>query len=92
LEGAITVNIGDMLMQWSDDRLKSTFHRVRMPRPGEYQGPRYSIGFFNQANKSSVIQGPKKKYAPISGLDFILAAMQRNYNALEALKKEQVAA
>jgi len=34
LEGAITVNIGDMLMQWSDDRLKSTFHRVRMPRPG----------------------------------------------------------
>ncbi len=77
MEGAITVNIGDMLMQWSDDRLKSTFHRVRMPRPGEYQGPRYSIGFFNQANKSSVIQGPKKKYAPISGLDFILAAMQR---------------
>ncbi|DBB07475.1 TPA: hypothetical protein ACH3X3_008946 [Trebouxia sp. C0006] len=92
LEGAITVNIGDMLMQWSDDRLKSTFHRVRMPRPGEYQGPRYSIGFFNQANKSSVIQGPKKKYAPISGLDFILAAMQRNYNALEALKQEPVAA
>ena len=60
LEGAITVNIGDMLMQWSDDRLKSTFHRVRMPRPGEYQGPRYSIGFFNQANKSSVIQVPRR--------------------------------
>jgi len=63
-----------------------------MPKPGEYQGPRYSIGFFNQANKGSVIVGPKKKYAPVTGVEFILAAMQRNYNALQALKQEQVAA
>ena len=39
-EGVIICNIGDMLMRWSDDRLKSTLHRVRMPRPGEYLGPR----------------------------------------------------
>lgn len=31
LEGAITVNIGDILMRWSDDVLKSTYHRVRTP-------------------------------------------------------------
>jgi isopenicillin N synthase-like dioxygenase len=31
LEGAITVNIGDILMRWSDDTLKSTYHRVRVP-------------------------------------------------------------
>lgn len=36
-QGAITVNIGDQLMWWSDDRLKSTFHRVRVPGPEEYQ-------------------------------------------------------
>ena len=35
--GAITVNIGDALQYWSDGRLKSTFHRVRMPRNDEYQ-------------------------------------------------------
>ena len=35
-------------MRWSDDRLKSNYHRVRMPRPGEYQGSRYSIAYFNQ--------------------------------------------
>jgi len=35
--GAITVNIGDALQYWSDGRLKSTFHRVRMPRKDEYQ-------------------------------------------------------
>jgi isopenicillin N synthase-like dioxygenase len=39
----ITCNIGDMLTRWSDDQLPSNFHRVRSPRPGEYQGDRYSI-------------------------------------------------
>ena len=36
-EGAITVNIGDALQYWSDGRLKSTYHRVRMPRAEEFQ-------------------------------------------------------
>lgn len=35
--GAITINIGDALQYWSDDRLRSTFHRVRVPGPDEYQ-------------------------------------------------------
>ncbi len=29
-------NIGDSLQYLSDDRLKSTYHRVRTPRPDEY--------------------------------------------------------
>ena len=37
LPGAITVNIGDALQYWTDGRLKSTFHRVRMPRKDDYQ-------------------------------------------------------
>lgn len=65
-DGLITCNIGDMLMRWSDDRLKSTLHRVRMPRPGEPRGARYSMAFFCQANKDEIIQGPEKKYPPIS--------------------------
>jgi len=35
--GAITINIGDALQYWSDDRLKSTFHRVRVPKEHEYK-------------------------------------------------------
>ncbi len=35
---AITCNIGDMLMRWSDDLLPSNFHRVRSPRPDEHRG------------------------------------------------------
>eukprot|EP00884_Botryococcus_braunii_P008663 jgi/Botrbrau1/17799/Bobra.0127s0048.1 len=85
-EGAICINIGDMLMQWSDDKFKSTFHRVRAPRPGDYTGPRYSIAFFNQVNKASVIAGPGGKYPAVTGEEFMRAAMKRNYDAIEAIK------
>lgn len=37
VEGAITVNIGDALQYWSDGQLRSTYHRVRMPRKDENQ-------------------------------------------------------
>lgn len=46
-----------------------------------------SIGFFNQARKDAVIQGPLKHYAPITGAEFIAQAMKRNYDAaLKAAK------
>jgi len=31
LEGALIMNIGDVLMRWSNDYLKSTIHRVQLP-------------------------------------------------------------
>ena len=42
-------------MRWSDDRLKSNYHRVRMPRPSEYQGSRYSIAYFNQVRCAVIV-------------------------------------
>jgi isopenicillin N synthase-like dioxygenase len=56
--GEIVCNIGDLLMSWSDDRFKSTFHRVKTPQVvGEdYFGPRYSMAFFNQPCTDAVIQ------------------------------------
>ncbi|CEL94460.1 unnamed protein product [Vitrella brassicaformis CCMP3155] len=77
--GDITVNIGDMLKRWSDDRLKSTWHRVRLPREGEYMGPRYSIAFFTQANYSAVIQGPGKAYPAITAGEFQLQRINNSY-------------
>ncbi len=79
LPGVITCNIGDMLMRWSDDKLLSTLHRVRMPRTDEYLGPRYSIPFFCQANKDAVIQGPAKSYAPITAHDYLQQRIAANY-------------
>lgn len=91
-EGDIVCNIGDMIMRWSDDRLKSNYHRVRAPKVGEYQGPRYSIAYFNQANKSAIIQGVSRYTEPITAGDFIKQAMERNYSALKALKEKQAKA
>lgn len=75
----ITCNIGDMLMRWSDDQLPSNFHRVRNPRPDEYQGARYSIAFFAQANRSVMIEGLQKKREPITAGDFLTQRVQANY-------------
>jgi isopenicillin N synthase-like dioxygenase len=89
---AIVCNIGDLLMSWSDDRFKSTFHRVKAPsEPGDYYGERYSIAFFNQPCKDAKIQGPMKKYPLITGEDFTRSAMARNFAALQAKLKENEA-
>ncbi|KAK6461679.1 hypothetical protein DFJ63DRAFT_314309 [Scheffersomyces coipomensis] len=83
--GDIVVNIGDMLMSWSDDVLKSNFHRVRLPTADENQSDRYTIAFFNQANTDVIIQGKNKKYPAVTGKQFIEDAMRRNF---ELLKKQ----
>lgn len=78
----IVCNIGDMLMSWSDDRFQSTFHRVKAPcEPGDYYGERYSLAFFNQPSKETLIQGPRGKYPPITGRQFIANAMRANFLA-----------
>jgi len=79
LPGVITCNIGDMLMRWSDDQLQSTLHRVRMPRADEYLGPRYSLPFFCQANKDAIIQGPGRKYDPITAHDYLQQRIAANF-------------
>lgn len=79
LPGVVTCNIGDMLMRWSDDKLKSTLHRVRMPRPDEPHGPRYSLAFFCQANCDAVIQGPEKKYEPMTANDYLQMRIAANF-------------
>ena len=52
LEGAFTINIGNMMEAWSGGRFKSTMHRVNPP-PGV---ERYSIGFFAVPDFDTVIK------------------------------------
>jgi len=78
-DGVITCNIGDMLMRWSDDLLLSNLHRVRMPKVGEPAASRYSIAFFAQANKDAVIQGPEKRYEPITAHDYLQQRIAANF-------------
>jgi isopenicillin N synthase-like dioxygenase len=98
-EGEIVCNIGDLLMSWSDDQFKSTFHRVGTPRGDGgakrgYWGERYSLAFFNQPCSDVRIQGPRNKYPEVSGREFTENAMRRNFRALkekrEALEREKL--
>jgi isopenicillin N synthase-like dioxygenase len=80
-EEAITCNIGDMLMRWSDDQLPSNFHRVKNPVPGDYMGSRYSMAFFAQANRDAMIDGPGGKYPPIAAGDYLNQRVAANFKA-----------
>lgn len=78
-EGGIAINIGDMLSRWSDGRLHSNLHRVRMPTKEECTPPssRYSIAFFAQADKATVISSRESE--PITAGDYILSRIRANF-------------
>lgn len=76
VEGGIAVNIGDMLARWSDGRLYSNLHRVRLPV--DASKPRYSIAFFAQADKDTLIES--KESEPITAGDYILSRIQSNFS------------
>lgn len=75
----VTCNIGDMLMRWSDDRLPSNFHRVKNPSPDEFQGSRYSLAFFAQANRDVMVHGPAGKYPAISAEHYLQERVRANF-------------
>ena len=76
---AITCNIGDMLMRWSDDRLPSNFHRVKAPGPGDDHGARQSIAYFAQADRDVLIESPQGLYPPITAGDYIKQRIAANF-------------
>ncbi|MDB5773969.1 MAG: 2OG-Fe(II) oxygenase [Herbaspirillum sp.] len=77
---SFVVNIGDLMMQWTNDRWISTMHRVVNPpreRAGDSQ--RQSLVFFHQPNYDAMVQclesclapGETAKYPPISSGDHL---------------------
>jgi isopenicillin N synthase-like dioxygenase/tRNA(Arg) A34 adenosine deaminase TadA len=76
VQGGIAVNIGDMLARWSDGKLHSNLHRVRLPK--DASKPRYSIAFFAQSDKRTLIES--KESDPISAGDYILSRLKSNFS------------
>lgn len=73
VEGAYVVNVGDALERWTNDRWRSTVHRVVIP-PDRAAGDRQSMAFFHNANWDAVIEciptclapGEQPRHAPIT--------------------------
>ena len=72
---SFVVNIGDLMMRWTNDRWISTLHRVaNPPRDAALGSRRQSIVFFYQPNYDAVIAclpscagpGNPPKYAPVT--------------------------
>lgn len=93
IPGTAVVDIGELLMRWSNDELKSTLHRVRAPPLVEAEDssrvarPRYSIPYFISPDRDSVIDclpgchGPDrpKKYEPITSRDYVSMRLNAIY-------------
>ena len=75
----IVVNVGDMLERLTNNKLKSTTHRVVNPPREKWSTPRFSIPFFlhprNEMHldclSSCVNEGEQPAYAPITAEEFL---------------------
>jgi isopenicillin N synthase-like dioxygenase len=72
---AFVVNIGDLMMHWTNDRWISTLHRVlNPPRDATLGARRISLAFFHQPNYDALIEclpscrgpGNPAKYPPVT--------------------------
>ena len=75
----IVVNVGDMLERLTNNKLKSTTHRVVNPPREKWSTPRFSIPFFLHPRMemkldclpSCVPAGEEPAFAPIVAIDFL---------------------
>jgi isopenicillin N synthase-like dioxygenase len=77
IPGAFIINVGDIMMRWTNDRFISTMHRVVNPPSFGGGMGRISIPFFCMPNYDAVIEcipsciGARAKYPPITSGDLL---------------------
>lgn len=75
-DDALTVNLGDLMMRWTNDRWRSTVHRVvNPPDAEEARSRRLSIGMFYIPNYDAVIaplagSGEAAHYKPVTVAEY----------------------
>lgn len=78
IPGALVVNIGDLMSEWTNDRWVSTLHRVvNPPRERAHDSRRLSLVFFHQPNYDAMIEclptclveGATPRHAPMTSGD-----------------------
>ena len=76
--GGFVVNLGDSLAQWTNDRWRSTMHRVVEPVGA---GRRTSVAFFHNANWDALIEClpglGEPRYAPVLAGRHLMQKFQR---------------
>ncbi|MEC7877241.1 MAG: 2-oxoglutarate and iron-dependent oxygenase domain-containing protein [Bacteroidota bacterium] len=80
----IIINVGDMLSRYTNNKLKSTIHKVVNPPKGQWKKSRYSIPFFLHpignmklnVLDSCIDKDNPKKYEDISAHDFLVQRLK----------------
>jgi isopenicillin N synthase-like dioxygenase len=77
VDGAFTINTGDLLARWSGDRWKSNRHRVLPPQAEAPDEDLVSLVYFYEADRDTVVEalrpplGKANDYAPVVSADFL---------------------
>lgn len=88
--GAFTINIGDLIARWTNDRWRSTLHRVvNPPRDGDIATRRLSLVFFSGPNDDALIEclptcksdANPAKYGPVVARQYVLSKLDRSMPA-----------
>lgn len=91
--GALVVNLGDLMAQWTNDAWTSTRHRVaNPPRDVVTDTRRMSLVFFHQPNYDAVVEcipsclaeGEEPKYAPVTSGDHLVNKFVLTHTAAPA--------
>ncbi|KAI8808724.1 hypothetical protein BJ742DRAFT_258635 [Cladochytrium replicatum] len=90
IEGTVIINAGDLLERWTNNKIKSTMHRVVSPSvpstDGQYSA-RYSVVYFCSPNYDALIdvldiclaEGETKKFPPILSGDYLVQRLSATY-------------
>jgi isopenicillin N synthase-like dioxygenase len=89
--GCFLVNLGDLLAQWTNDRWRSTLHRV-VPPTGEGRCLRRSAAFFHEANPDALVEvlptcvddEHPAKYGPVLAGEHLLAKLRGSRQLLQS--------
>jgi isopenicillin N synthase-like dioxygenase len=80
IEGTFVVNVGDLLARWTNDRFRSTPHRV-VNRSGR---ARYSTALFIDPNADTLIEpvlreGDVARYAPVTCAEYLRSRLNASF-------------
>jgi isopenicillin N synthase-like dioxygenase len=84
--GTYVVNIGDLMARWTNDRWRSTLHRVVLPPPDTHGSTeRFSFPFFHNANWDAHVEclptcvepGASPRYPPVRAGTHLMAKFRR---------------
>lgn len=82
------LNIGDCLQRWSNDKLRSTSHRVMLPPGvGSWVDDRYSVAYVGKPNRSQAVgslpefmkHGSITKYSNVTAWEYNQQKLLRTY-------------